>query len=266
MPYLSKIPLNPRRRSAHAFLTNPHRLHAAIQAGLTIQPVTERTLWRLDSNTAHRADVLVLTQSRPSWEHLVEQAGWPGADDGQPLIADYGPLLQRLAVGREFAFRLTANPTQSVERPQRPSDEQTARLKERTDAPGAEKVRQRGFRVPHRTAAQQLAWLINRTERHGFTIPAAPVTDPAPGLDHDEPQTPAPAVALTDRGTLRFRKHRDGPQITVSTATFQGRLRVTHADALRTALLHGIGPAKGYGQGLLTLAPLPEEHEERAHV
>jgi hypothetical protein len=34
-----------------------------------------------------------------------------------------------------------------------------------------------------------------------------------------------------------------------------GRLRVTDPDTLRNALPAGIGPAKGYGQGLLTLAP-----------
>lgn len=52
------------------------------------------------------------------------------------------------------------------------------------------------------------------------------------------------------------RKHSNGPRVTISTATFQGRHRVTDAEALRAALLTGIGPAKGYGQGLLTLAPL----------
>lgn len=33
MPYLSKIALNPRRRSALALLPNPHRLHAAVLGG-----------------------------------------------------------------------------------------------------------------------------------------------------------------------------------------------------------------------------------------
>ncbi|UXY32449.1 type I-E CRISPR-associated protein Cas6/Cse3/CasE [Streptomyces sp. HUAS TT20] len=258
MPYLSKIALNPRRSSALALLSNPHRLHAAVQGGLAVQPVTERVLWRLETNTAHRAEVLVLTASRPSWEHLVEQAGWPGADGGQPLIADYTPLLQRIAQGREFAFRLTANPVQSVQRPDKPSDEQTTRLKAGTDAVGAP-ARHRGFRVAHRTAAQQIGWLLHQASRHGFTIPTADTPEPAPGLSTDTPLDPAPAVTLTARDTLRFTKRTNGPRVTVSTATFQGRLRVTDPDALRNALLAGIGPAKGYGQGLLTLAPLPAE-------
>lgn len=251
MPYLSKIAINPRRRAGHALLSNPHQLHAAVLTGLANQPVRERVLWRVESNTAHRTDLLVLTENRPSWQGLVEKAGWPGADGGEPLIADYTPLLERLAVGREFAFRLTANPVQSVQRPDRPSTEQNTRMEPSEGAP----ARHRGFRVAHRTAAQQLDWLLGRSQRHGFTIPA---TETATGIDiaTDIPVIPAPAVALTARDVLRFRKRHDGPHVTISTATFQGRLRVTDTDALRTALLGGIGPAKGYGQGLLTLAPL----------
>ncbi|MFI5792360.1 type I-E CRISPR-associated protein Cas6/Cse3/CasE [Streptomyces sp. NPDC051677] len=258
MPYLSKIALNPRRRSGLALLSNPHRMHATILSGLAVQPVTERLLWRLEANTAHRAEILVLTQSRPSWEHLVEQAGWPDADGGEALIADYTPLLQRIVVGREFAFRLTANPVQSVQRPVKPSDEQTARLKagaDNPDTPG----RYRGFRVAHRTAAQQIGWLLKQAQRNGFTIPAAPTAEPAPGITLDVPLDPAPAVSLISRDLLRFNKRPNGPRLTISTATFQGRLRVADSDALRNALLGGIGPAKGYGQGLLTLAPLPAE-------
>ncbi|MEU0853479.1 type I-E CRISPR-associated protein Cas6/Cse3/CasE [Streptomyces flaveolus] len=254
MPYLSKIPLNPRRRAAVSLLSNPHRMHAAILSGLAVQPVTERVLWRLDNNTPHRADILVLTESRPSWAHLVDDAGWPGADDSTPLIADYTPLLERIARGREFAFRLTANPVQNVPRPSRPSEQQAARLKKEADNGN----RPRGSRVAHRTAAQQLQWLLRRCERHGFTIPDATTTPPAPGLQtEDQNLSAGPAVTITNRETLRFHKRPDSPRITLSTATYEGRLRVTDPDTLRATLLSGIGPAKGYGQGLLTLAPIP---------
>ncbi|MEW1685453.1 type I-E CRISPR-associated protein Cas6/Cse3/CasE [Streptomyces sp. NPDC093594] len=261
MPYLSKIALNPRRRTAVALLSSPHRLHAAILSGLAVQPVTERVLWRLDSNTPHRADILVLTESRPFWAHLVDDAGWPGADGGAPLIADYTPLLERLARGREFAFRLTANPVQNVPRPSQPSEQQAARLKKGAD----DGSRQRGFRVAHRTAAQQLEWLLKRCERHGFSIPEATATPCAPGLQTKGQNLSAgPAVTIVSRDILRFRKNPDGPRVTLSTATFEGRLRVTDPDTLRACLLSGIGPAKGYGQGLLTLAPLRTQEADHA--
>lgn len=41
------------------------------------------------------------------------------------------------------------------------------------------------------------------------------------------------------------------------TATFEGRLRITDPVVFTERLLGGIGPAKSYGCGLLTLAPLP---------
>ncbi|MEV6483309.1 type I-E CRISPR-associated protein Cas6/Cse3/CasE [Streptomyces sp. NPDC051576] len=233
-------------------------MHAAVLSGLATQPATERIRWRTETNTVHRAEILVLTDSRPSWEHLVEQAGWPGADGGQALIADYSPLLQRITLGREFTFRLTAKP---VQRPQKPSDEQTARLKARTDTPAAPgtPAGHRGFRVAHRTADQQRGWLLKQADRHGFTVPSLPAPDPAPGLRIDEQMTPAPAVSLVAHDILRFTKRTGGARISISTVTFQGRLRVTDTHALRNALLTGIGPAKGYGQGLLTLAPFPAE-------
>ncbi|MGW2650012.1 type I-E CRISPR-associated protein Cas6/Cse3/CasE [Streptomyces sp. NPDC001393] len=259
MPYLSKIALNPRRRAATALLSSPHRLHAAILSGLAIQPVTERVLWRLDSTTAHRADILVLTDSRPCWAHLVDDAGWPGADGGAPLIADYTPLLERIARGREFAFRLTANPVHNVPRPTRPSEQQATRLKEGADNGS----RHRGFRVAHRTAAQQLQWLLKRCERHGFSIPDATTTPPAPSLQTEGQHLSAgPAVTIVSRDILRFHKSPDGPRVTLSTVTYEGRLRVTDPDTLRASLLGGIGPAKGYGQGLLTLAPLRVSEDE----
>ncbi|MFF2026720.1 type I-E CRISPR-associated protein Cas6/Cse3/CasE [Streptomyces sp. NPDC058171] len=261
MPYLSKIALNPRRSSSLGLLANPHRIHATVLAGLATQPVTERVLWRLEHDNPHRAELLVLTESRPDWTHLVEQSGWPDADNGAPLVANYTPLLDKIVYGREFAFRLTANPVQSLRHPTKPSPQQAERRAKQDAQPGTAAERGvRGIRMPHRTTHQQLHWLYDRATRHGFTIPTTnePTTPPTLGLG--QPGTPAPAVSLTSRDILRFNRHRNGPRVTLSTATYQGRLRVTDPDALRHTLLHGIGPAKAYGQGLLTLAPLTPEH------
>ncbi|MEU0203596.1 MULTISPECIES: type I-E CRISPR-associated protein Cas6/Cse3/CasE [unclassified Streptomyces] len=260
MPYLSKIALNPRRPGAMRLLGNPHAMHAAVLAGLAQQPVTERVLWRSETTSPHRPEILVLTDSRPDFTHIVEQAGWPDADGGQPLVRDYTPLLDRIAVGRGFGFRLTASPVQHLRHPQKMSDEQAAlRAKQEAMEGTCAQRKVRGFRVAHRTAAQQLAWLLGRAERAGFHIPPTRTSPAAADLGLGEPGQPAPDVALTARDTLRFRKHKGGREVVVASATFQGRLRVTDASALRTALLSGIGPSKAYGQGLLTLAPLPQE-------
>lgn len=93
-------------------------------------------------------------------------------------------------------------------------------------------------RLGHVTAAQQEAWLLARADKHGFTINT--------GDDKERD------MVVRDRHIHKFQ--RDGRTVTLATATFEGRLTVTDPDTLRATLTHGIGPAKGYGCGLLTLA------------
>ncbi len=263
LPYLSKIRINPRRPAALRLLRSPASLHGAVMAGFP-DTVEERVLWRIDADDPLRPHLLVLTErTRPDWTHLVAQAGWPAADGDHFLIRDYAPLLERLTAGEEFAFRLTANPVQNTKRPDKPTAAQESR---RTTAE-RDGARMRGFRIGHRTASAQLGWLLDRVQRAqlGFTIPTAGTgLEPAPGLalpDNAGSVGTNPDVALSHRETLRFTKKRNGPEITLSTATFEGRLRVTDPDILRRTLLAGIGPKKAYGCGLLTLAPLPVREE-----
>jgi len=258
MPYLSKIRINPRRPGALRLLGNPYKMHGAVQAGFP-DTVDERVLWRLDADDPHRPHLLVLTErSRPDWTHLAEQAGWPAADGEHFHVRDYTPLLQRLAAGQEYAFRLKANPVQNTKHPDKLTSVQEARAKAAEQSGN----RMRGFRIGHRTAKAQLGWLLKRCQNPatGFDIPTvAPEPAPAPGLDLPHDTTPAPAVTLTERDTVRYRKEHNGTQLTLSTATFEGRLRVTDPEALRRTLLGGLGPSKAYGCGLLTLAPLDPE-------
>lgn len=244
MAYLSRIRLNPHRRQARRFLRDPQALHAAVLAGIPTQPVDERVLWRLDADTAHRPEVLVLTQSVPSWEHLVEQAGWPSSDDlddPQVLIRPYEPLLQRLESGQQFVFRLRTNPVVATKDPDRLTPAQLERVK----ATG------RSVLVAHRTVRHQLEWLTGRVERHGFEIP--------PATASEEMKEPILNVAVVGRERLRFNRGKGKGTVTIQTATFQGQLVVTDPALLREAMTNGIGRARAYGCGLLTLAPVPTD-------
>lgn len=247
MTYLSRIRINPLRAQSRAMLTSPRVMHAYVCAGIPATPDSERLLWRLDTDNSRRPLLFVLTQSKPDWAHIVEAAGWPDADGEHFAIGDYTSLLARVAPGREFAFRLTASPVQNTNRPDKPTPAQAKRI-----AAGD----RRSFRLAHRTANAQLGWLLDRTARCGFEIPAAR-TDPAiPGLSGDK-AVPAPDVRLIARNRHEFSKGDRGKQIILHTATFEGHLRVTDTASLISTLLGGIGPSKAYGCGLLTLAPLP---------
>ncbi len=234
MTYLSRIWLNPLRTKTQRFLRNRQALHAAILGGLSRQPVTERVLWRLETPDRHRLSLLVLTESRPSWEHLIEQAGWPGSNDPQAVVKAYQPLLDQVTRGRRFGFRLHANPVSSTKKPLKPTPAQRDRLA----APG----RSRGVRLPHRTANHQLTWLHDRLEQWGFQ----PLTN-----DH------GPTAYLMARERLSFDKRDDNTshRVTLETATFEGLVEVVDPQAARRTLLNGVGPGKAYGMGLMTLAP-----------
>ncbi|WP_436501678.1 type I-E CRISPR-associated protein Cas6/Cse3/CasE [Actinokineospora sp. HUAS TT18] len=216
--HLTRFEINTARRGARELLASPQRMHAAVLASFPNhqREVTDsgRVLWRVD-HARNQAVLFVLSPHQPDLTHLVEQAGWPATHGW--LTRPYSGLLDQLAKGQHWAFRLAANPTRSLPN-------------------GAT----RGQRVGHVTVAQQTGWLLDRAERLGFAIaPAAHDT-----LD----------IAITHRHTWKFQ--RGGGTVTLATAVFEGRLEVTDPHALRGALTHGIGPAKSYGCGLLTLAPL----------
>ena len=236
--YLSRIWLNPLRVGAQRLLRNPQAMHAAVLGGMPNQPVVGRTLWRLELGNPHRAELLALTKERPSWEHLVEQAGWPGAEHPQAEVRSYEPLLSRLIRGQEYTFRLRANPISSTRNPAAPSSAQKEHLST-SDRP-------RGVLVPHRTVAHQLAWLTQRIDVWGLSPQTTVAGDPQVHVSARD------RVTFTKRAASGTR-HR----VTLQTATYEGRVQVIDPKAVKAALTQGVGRARAYGCGLLTLAPAP---------
>ncbi len=217
--YLTRFRVNPARRGARKLLASPQAMHAAVRAGFADpddhQRGDARTLWRLDTSGPGNVHLYIVSPGRPDLTHLVEQAGWPTTDTW--VVREYDPMLATLAPGQRWAFRLTANPTHSG----------------RKSADAKETQRFGCLRQE-----EQVRWLLNRADRYGFAIVAQD-----DGL---------PNLAVNHRQTLTFK--RAMATVTLTTATFDGLLEVTDADAFRAALTSGIGPAKAYGCGLLTLA------------
>lgn len=91
--------------------------------------------------------------------------------------------------------------------------------------------------VAHVTVAQQIRWLTERQDAMGVDL----------GTEED------PTFTLIRREVRKFR--RDGGTVTLAVASFEGALRVKDPDRLREALTVGVGRAKAYGCGLMTLAP-----------
>jgi len=87
------------------------------------------------------------------------------------------------------------------------------------------------------TIAQQEQWLMSRQANDGFKVVG---------------ETGTPTFLVRDRRVLKFRG--STTNVTLSVATYEGLLTVTEPERFVHGLTHGIGRAKGYGCGLLTIA------------
>lgn len=233
--HLSQIQLNPRRRETGALLSSPHRLHAAVLAAFPDPSprVTGRVLWRLDSEE-HRTLLRIVSPSAPDLTHIAEQAGWPTLAETW-AVRPYGRVLDRIESGQVYGFRLTANPVRSRRLP-----------------PG-----ERGKVYGHVTVAQQQQWLLDRQEQLGFRVATADFE--SDHIDVDAPTTPLSddvplALRITERRTLQFSRRETS--VTLRVATYEGVLQVTDPSIFVHALSFGIGRGKGYGCGLMTIAPV----------
>lgn len=223
--YLSRVQLNPNRRAGRSLFESPHVLHAAVMAAFPdAAPQPEgRVLWRLDLSP-NVGNVLIVSPRPPDLTALAEQGGWPTLSDTQ-LVRPYAPLLGRVDNGQRYGFRLTANPTRSL-----------------AGGPGRGKV------SGHLTVAQQEQWLLRRAESAGFEIDASTTRH-----ETDETSTLVRDLVVSDRRTISFSRRET--RVTLRLATYEGTVTVTDRDAFVHTLTHGIGRAKGYGCGLMTIAP-----------
>lgn len=217
--FFTRIEINPRRRASARVLASPHRLHGAVGTCFPPSRRPTRPLWRVDHTPAGTVLYLV-SDVAPDPTGFVEEHGWPAAGGWQ--TRDYTPVLHAVRDGAAFEFRVAVNPVRNVTAP----------------GPDGEPGRGRGIRMAHVTAAQQAAWFASRSSDWGFSV-----GDPD-----------APTFRIVERRVLEF--PRGGATVTIGMAVIEGTLTVTQPDDLRARLLDGIGPAKAYGCGLLTLAPL----------
>ena len=245
MSYFTRFHINMTRRETRSMLSSPYRLHAAIAGSFPSSGAEsagdERALWRIDRRQDGSAVLYIVSPTKPSLVGLDEQIGFPDLDDPQWVTRDYDPFLRQIAEGQRYTFRLVANPV----------------VKRRLEQDGVEK------RISHLTMLQQAAWLAgkdaylgteaevpelfyrqdeSRAQRNGFAI-------------CNEGPDGALSLIVSDSRKRDFRRKEGERPVTVATARYDGILEVTDADKLRHALTHGIGHAKAFGCGLLTLVP-----------
>jgi CRISPR system Cascade subunit CasE len=241
--YLSRLLLDGRSRQAMSEVAHPYEMHRTLMRAF---PATARVgqgaradcgvLFRADTDDRQRV-VKVYVQSRfePDWSFLDHLAGYALDDPARPAYEyrDILPALQGIEEGRVFAFRLRANPTKRV---------------------GAPDDAMKGKRVELSREQEQVAWLAAKGHGERSGIPGGFELVPS---DQGGGQPLAFRVAARPEGKAIGRKRDGGGSqvITHLSVVFEGLLRVTESEAFLRTLENGIGPAKAYGFGLLSIAP-----------
>ena len=173
-----------------------------------------RKLWRIDRK-GDTYCLLVLTEKQPDFTGVHAQFG-KKEDDIPWETKVYDPFLSRLQEGQVWRFRLKANPVHSSKE-------------------GLEET-SRGKIYAHVTPDQQKMWLAQCSSRYGFLLNEQ-------GFDVVQSQW----VNFTKHGV----KNRN---VSLHTATYEGRLVIKDLECFKNTLICGLGRAKAYGCGLLTLA------------
>ena len=223
--YLSRIILNPRNGNAARDLANPHDMHRTLmrafpsaQGGPAPIRHNHGVLYRVDRNGGgNGALVLVQSSIQPDWEPLAAVTEYFMEP---PRTKDISRLYDALAAGQVLAFRLRANVTIKT----------TRRADGDKGAP---------HRVPLRTDAQAVLWLQRKAESGGFLL---------------EGNDALHGVRVAQDPDIVARRGKNIPPMRFASTCFEGRLRITDAEKFKHSLKHGIGSAKAYGFGLLSVA------------
>ncbi len=239
---LSRILLNPRNRLVYRDLADCADMHRRV---LSMFPEVEGrdtgaraalgVLYREEWHDATGLpQMLIQSKEAPCWDRL--PAGFLADECGEvenPASKPVDGVYAQIAQGMELAFRLVANPTKKV-----PS----------LDATGI--PRKNGKRVELRGEEELTRWLARKATGCGFVLVDVRAR---PGVFD---------VLATEGGKFCGQRGTggrgaDSTRLTFSAVRFDGRLRVVDQGQFVRALAAGVGSAKGYGFGLLTVAPVP---------
>jgi len=215
--FLSRIQLNANLRDTMRALSSPKIIHNTIVTSFlhSLDVDNERILWRVDY-LGEKCFLLVLSAQQPDFKHIAERFGYP-RNEPQWETKNYDLLLNRINTGQVWRFRLRANPVRSSSKEKDP-------------------ISGRGKVFAHVTTEQQKQWLLSRAKNCGFL------------LNENEFD-----VVYTE--WKKFNKGIDrSHEVSLRVSDFEGKLTIADVEIFKKVLLSGLGRAKAYGCGMMTIA------------
>lgn len=250
--YLSRLFLNPTSWHVRRDLANCHEMHRSILSAFP-DNIDGRVrsnyniLYRISFSPRHRnLELLVQSAIKPDWSAL------PGAylsysqNRSNPEVKDISNVLTILKKDLVVKFRLMANPTKKVE----------------------------GRRVPIYGYDDRLDWLERKGNQHGFNLIQVKIhkdeifekyANNFNRLNLKLNDESAVKDVITHKSMMIIgwkRKKKISAkskttkrQLTFVGVIFDGYLRISKKDKFIESLNKGIGSAKSYGFGLMSIAP-----------
>ena len=229
--FLSQLSLNTRKAEVHRALASPYEMHRTLMRAFPDRADggAGRVLFRLEVSREEDRPPVVLVQSEhePDWTPL-KQRDYANVSGPKRIVLTSSETTAqpadaaRIRTGDRFRFRLVANPT----------------VKRKVDG------RKNGRRDACVTEEQQLAWLSRKGESGGFRLTM---------IETDDGRQ-VPNVTVTPTGRMTSSRRKDNRRITHHGVRFEGVLEVTDANQFARTLESGIGSAKAFGFGLLSVA------------
>lgn len=144
----------------------------------------------------------------------------PEGSEHSPLLLAQREFALNIPNGQRFRFRLRANPIKTIKDSSKGTIEKKGKIFTKT------------VRVPLLHEEQQQAWLERKLQ--DFARLESLIVNPEP--------------------VTYFRKPKEGRSGKIQTVLFEGVMTVTDSAEFETQVAQGIGPAKAFGCGLLSIA------------
>ncbi|MDI6899525.1 MAG: type I-E CRISPR-associated protein Cas6/Cse3/CasE [Methanolinea sp.] len=229
--YFSRIRIRPDASLSPEFwkiATGPYQIHAMVWDLYSDGEMRTRDfLYRVDY-VRNRPAIYSVSRRKPVYNGSI----WAIE------TKEYNPVLFS---GQRLWFSLRANPVRTR---WTPPDQEGRRFHRRHDVVMDAKRIIRGSQDPCGTVVriadlvqqEGVRWLKERAGKYGFSVDEERVI----------------AGAYRQISFLQGEKNRN---VQISTIDFSGTLKVTDPELFRKALAEGIGPAKGFGCGMMMIKP-----------